>query len=63
MEKPIIVAVNGGFLEVRPEEVTILAQSAERAETIDLVRAQLAKSVQRRDCRKTLIESISNALN
>lgn len=37
------VAVSGGFLEVRPEEVTILAQSAERAENIDLARAQAAK--------------------
>lgn len=37
------VAVSGGFLEVRPEEVTILAQSAEKAENIDLARAQAAK--------------------
>ena len=33
------VAVNGGFLVVRPEKVTILAQSAEIASTIDLARA------------------------
>lgn len=38
-----VVAVSGGFLEVRPDVVTILAQSAERAETIDLARAQAAK--------------------
>ncbi|MCD1160622.1 F0F1 ATP synthase subunit epsilon [Peribacillus frigoritolerans] len=38
------VAVNGGFLEVRPDVVTILAQSAERAETIDLARAKAAKA-------------------
>jgi F-type H+-transporting ATPase subunit epsilon len=38
------VAVSGGFLEVRSEAVTILAQSAERAETIDLARAQAAKA-------------------
>ncbi|KMY51952.1 F0F1 ATP synthase subunit epsilon [Peribacillus loiseleuriae] len=37
------IAINGGFLEVRPDVVTILAQSAERAETIDLVRARSAK--------------------
>ncbi|MBS4206788.1 F0F1 ATP synthase subunit epsilon [Bacillus sp. FJAT-50079] len=37
------VAVSGGFLEVQPEKVTILAQSAERAESIDLARAQEAK--------------------
>ena len=38
------VAVNGGFLEVRPDVVTILAQSAERAETIDVARAEEAKA-------------------
>ena len=38
------VAVNGGFLEVRPDVVTILAQSAERAETIDVARAEQAKA-------------------
>src|SRR5699024_9781644 len=38
-----IVAVNGGFLEVRPEEVTILAQSAEKAIDIDVDRAEEAK--------------------
>ena len=37
------VAVNGGFLEVRPDAVTILAQSAERAESIDLDRALTAR--------------------
>src|SRR5690625_2647349 len=37
------VAVNGGFLEVRPDKVTILAQSAEKAEDIDVQRAEEAK--------------------
>lgn len=36
------VAVHGGFIEVRPDVVTILAQSAELAETIDIARAQRA---------------------
>ncbi|MFC4713077.1 F0F1 ATP synthase subunit epsilon [Planococcus dechangensis] len=35
-----LVAVSGGFLEIRPEKVTILAQSAERSTEIDLSRAQ-----------------------
>ncbi|MFC3210500.1 MULTISPECIES: F0F1 ATP synthase subunit epsilon [Planomicrobium] len=35
-----LVAVSGGFLEIRPEKVTILAQSAERATDIDVARAQ-----------------------
>src|SRR5699024_11133405 len=38
-----LVAVNGGFLEVRPEKATILAQSAERADDIDVNRAERAK--------------------
>lgn len=38
------VAVNGGFLEVRPDAVTILAQSAEQAESIDVARAKAAKA-------------------
>lgn len=38
------VAVSGGFLEVRPDKVTILAQTAELAETIDLARAISAKN-------------------
>ncbi|WP_108668863.1 F0F1 ATP synthase subunit epsilon [Peribacillus acanthi] len=38
------IAVNGGFLEVRPDKVTILAQSAERAENIDVARAKAAKA-------------------
>src|SRR5690625_3368371 len=37
------LAVNGGFLEVRPEKVTILAQSAEKSEDIDVERAEEAK--------------------
>ncbi len=37
------VAVNGGFLEVRPDVVTVLAQSAELASRIDVARAELAR--------------------
>lgn len=37
------VAVNGGFMEVRPDKVTILAQSAEKASEIDVARAMEAK--------------------
>ncbi|MDL4839142.1 F0F1 ATP synthase subunit epsilon [Aquibacillus rhizosphaerae] len=37
------IAVNGGFLEVRPDKVTILAQSAEAPSEIDVERARKAK--------------------
>jgi F-type H+-transporting ATPase subunit epsilon len=38
-----LVAVSGGFLEVRPDKVTILAQAAEKQEEIDVERALRAK--------------------
>ncbi|MEI3611959.1 F0F1 ATP synthase subunit epsilon [Pseudogracilibacillus sp. SO30301A] len=38
-----LLAVNGGFLEVRPDKVTILARSAEKASDIDVERAEHAK--------------------
>lgn len=38
-----LVAVSGGFIEVRPDKVTVLAPSAERAEDIDVERALAAK--------------------
>ena len=37
------LAIAGGFVEVLPDRVTILAQIAERAEEIDLRRAEEAK--------------------
>ena len=37
------LAVTGGFLEVRPDRVIVLADSAERAEEIDIARAEEAK--------------------
>ncbi|CAM3134790.1 F0F1 ATP synthase subunit epsilon [Filibacter tadaridae] len=36
------IAVHGGFLEVRPDVVTVLAQSAEISTTIDIERAKIA---------------------
>jgi len=37
------LAVTGGFLEVRPDHVIVLADAAERAEEIDEARAEMAK--------------------
>lgn len=37
------IAVGGGVVEVRPNKVTIMAASAERAEEIDLQRAEAAR--------------------
>ncbi|MCY8069830.1 F0F1 ATP synthase subunit epsilon [Bacillus inaquosorum] len=41
--KTELVAVSGGFVEVRPDQVTILAQAAETAEGIDKERAAAAR--------------------
>ena len=38
-----ILAVSAGFVEVRPDRVTILAEAAETPEDIDVERAQEAK--------------------
>ncbi len=42
--KSDFVAISGGFIEVRPDKVSILAPSAEVASSIDLARAQEAKA-------------------
>jgi F-type H+-transporting ATPase subunit epsilon len=39
----ILMAVGGGFMEVLPHKVTILADTAERAEEIDDARAEEAR--------------------
>jgi F-type H+-transporting ATPase subunit epsilon len=43
------IAVSGGFMEVMPEKVTILADTAERLDEIDIERAEAAvKAAQER---------------
>jgi F-type H+-transporting ATPase subunit epsilon len=37
------LAISGGFLEVRPDKVIILADACERVEEIDIARAEEAK--------------------
>jgi F-type H+-transporting ATPase subunit epsilon len=38
-----ILAISGGFLEVLPDRIIVLADAAERAEEIDIARAEAAK--------------------
>lgn len=38
-----LIALGGGFMEVTPEKITVLADSAELPENIDVERAQRAK--------------------
>jgi F-type H+-transporting ATPase subunit epsilon len=42
-EEDRVFAVGGGFMEVRPDKVTLLARSGEAAEEIDISRAQEAR--------------------
>ena len=51
------LAISGGFLEVRPDKVVILADACERAEEIDIARAEAA----RRRAEATLKERPSGA--
>ena len=39
----ISMAISGGFLEVRPDRIIVLADAAERADEIDIARAEEAK--------------------
>ena len=40
----VSLVISGGFLEVRPDKVVVLADAAERVEEIDVARAEEAKS-------------------
>jgi F-type H+-transporting ATPase subunit epsilon len=58
----IDLAVTGGFLEVRDDRVTILADAAERAEEIDAVAAEEARraaerALEERASTETLVEA------
>jgi F-type H+-transporting ATPase subunit epsilon len=46
---PEYIATSGGFMEVNREKVTILADTAERADDIDVVRAEAAIAQARQD--------------
>lgn len=37
------LAISGGFMEVRPDRIIVLADATERADEIDLARAEAAK--------------------
>ena len=43
-EDDLFFAVSGGWMEVRPDKVTILARTAERSDEIDLQRAEAARA-------------------
>lgn len=43
-QEEIYFAVSGGWMEVRPDHITILARTAERSDEIDLQRAEAARA-------------------
>ena len=55
------LAIAYGFAEVLPDRVTILAQLAERAEEIDVERAEAARGARREAARQTERTSITRA--
>ncbi len=42
-EEDLSLAISGGFMEVRSNQVTVLADTAERADEIDVARAEAAR--------------------
>jgi F-type H+-transporting ATPase subunit epsilon len=42
-DEEFYMAITGGFLEVRPDRIIVLADAAERVEEIDIARAEEAK--------------------
>ncbi len=52
-----VMAVGGGFMEVLPDRIIVLADTAERAEEIDIARAEEAK----RRAQETISRTASQA--
>jgi F-type H+-transporting ATPase subunit epsilon len=42
-KEEVSLCITGGFLEVRPDRVVVLAEAAEKCEEIDMARAEAAK--------------------
>jgi len=55
------LAVSGGFLEVKPDHVTILADAAERADEIDIARAEAAKQRAEEKLATRTVSAVDNA--
>ena len=56
-----VLVISGGFLEVRPDRVIVLADAAERAEEIDVARAEEAKRRAEERLKKRHVTDIDEA--
>lgn len=56
-----ILAISGGFLEVRPDRIIVLADAAERAEEIDIARAEAAKKLAEERLYQRRVPSVDEA--
>lgn len=59
-KEEILMAISGGFMELHKDEMNILADTAERAEEIDLERAEMARKraeKAKQEARKSLDEN------
>lgn len=60
-DEEVSLAISGGFLEVRPDRVVVLADAAERAEEIDVERAEEARKRARERLSQELEPGIDGA--
>ncbi len=60
-DEEVSLAISGGFLEVRPDRVVVLADAAERAEEIDIERAEEARKRARERLSQELEPGIDGA--
>ncbi len=57
-----IMAISGGFLEVRPDRVIVLADQAERAEEIDVDRAAEARKRAEQSLKERHVAGVDQAM-
>lgn len=57
-----VLAISGGFLEVRPDRIIVLADAAERAEEIDISRAEAAKKRAEERLHQPQVPSVDEAM-
>ena len=60
-QEEISLAISGGFLEIRPDKVVVLADSAERADEIDIARAEEAKRRAQRRLAEKRVPGVDDA--